>query len=101
MQTKFEILPPYTDRPSAYPIGRKYDGGGGEAFAIVGEAYSQGGTEDNVLSVARLFAAAPDMRQALIVAQATIERLDKRGSAKGTLDVIAAALAKADGKEGA
>jgi hypothetical protein len=47
---------------------------------------------------AHLIAAAPDMLEALLLAEATIERLDKMGSAVGTLDVVAAAIKKAKGE---
>lgn len=46
---------------------------------------------------ARLIAAAPDLHAAATLAVATIERLDKNGSAVGTLDVLRAAIAKAEG----
>lgn len=50
---------------------------------------------------ATLIAAAPAMYEALSMAQATIERLQRHapGSALGTLDVISKALAQADGGE--
>ena len=46
---------------------------------------------------ARLIAAAPELLNALEVAQATIERLERHapGSANGTLGVVKAAVAKA------
>ena len=49
---------------------------------------------------AHLIAAAPAMYEALSMAQATIERLQRHapGSAIGTLDVIKAAIAQAEGK---
>ena len=47
----------------------------------------------------RLQAAAPDMVQALELAEATIERLNRHNSADGTLQVIRAALKKAEGGE--
>lgn len=46
---------------------------------------------------ARLIAAAPDMYEALGLAHATILRLDKNGSAVGTLDVVRNALRTAEG----
>lgn len=46
----------------------------------------------------KVIAAAPDMLNALLVAEATIKRLDKHGSAVGTLDVIRAAIVKAQGE---
>lgn len=47
---------------------------------------------------ARLIASAPEMLNALELAQATIARLDKHASATGTLDVIAATIKKAKGE---
>ncbi len=50
-------------------------------------------TEDN----ARLMAASKEMLNALQLAEATIQRLDKHGSAVGTLQVIEAAIRKVEG----
>ena len=46
---------------------------------------------------ANLIAAAPEMLEALELAEATIERLNRNNSANGTLDVIRSAIAKAHG----
>jgi hypothetical protein len=59
------------------------------------EAYS---TLEMLPADAKLVAAAPDLLEALQLAKATIERLNRHNSANGTLDVIRAALSKADGK---
>ena len=59
---------------------------------------------DNVLvgpsykANARLIAAAPDLLEAAELARATVERLNRHGSANGTLDVLSAAIAKATGE---
>jgi len=45
---------------------------------------------------AGLVAASPALYEALQLAEATIMRLDKRGSALGTLDVIRSAISKAE-----
>jgi hypothetical protein len=52
------------------------------------------------MSNARLIAAAPDLLNALGIAVATIQRLERHapGSQNGTLDVARAAIAKATGE---
>jgi hypothetical protein len=55
---------------------------------------AQGGRESNAV----LIAAAPTMLEALALAEATIERLNRHDSANGTLDVIRAAIASATGE---
>lgn len=47
---------------------------------------------------ARLIAAAPELLEALELAEATIQRLNRHDSANGTLDVMRSALNKARGQ---
>lgn len=59
------------------------------------------GDKSETPSEAALLEAAPDLLNALSMAQATIERLERHapGSANGTLDVVRAAIAKAGGAQ--
>ena len=82
-----------------------FDGEGGIAITMDGydcfhAVYPEGHGEveqNDRWNLATLMVAAPDMYEALQLATATIERLNRNNSADGTLHVLAAALAKAEG----
>jgi len=74
----------------------------GDAFATVFGPPNGAPAPDTIARLTRpnralacLLAAAPDLYDACGLAIATIERLDRHGSAIGTLDVLRAALARA------
>lgn len=91
----------FTPGPWELQAGRSFKTSSGSFFLAYGNHPKSGRPDfqnfaeldDNAL----LISAAPEMYEALALAVATIERLDKKGSAVGTLDVLRAALAKADG----
>ena len=80
---------------NTYHIWRNDSAGTGEG----NEGYAHIAKHVHGLANAHLIAAAPAMYEALSMAQATIERLQRHapGSAIGTLDVIKAAIAQAEG----
>lgn len=66
----------------------------GDVQPLIATVNADNVNEEQADADARLIAAAPDLFEALTVAEATIERLNRHNSANGTLDVIRAALAK-------
>lgn len=93
----WKVEPAYTGT-NRFPISHRIDG---VARGILAEVNGQGGTEQENTANARLIAAAPQLREALELAQATIERLQGQkhhglfSSVQGTIDVIKAALSAA------
>lgn len=83
-------------RSPGYYNNPELHGPNGEDIITCGEY-----TVHNKVEDARLIAAAPELLNALEMAEATIVRLERHapGSAQGTLDVVRAAIAKAEGRE--
>lgn len=95
--TPLEILEPYTNRPTVYPLGISRPEG--NVHDIIGEITRK----DRAEFIVRACNAHYQQSDALALAVITIKRLAKTqaqlDSVKGTLDVIEAAIAKAEGKE--